>query len=224
MFPSHDQRVSTPQKGPDITIPLSGDAPVKGIGSASPYTFVAGGNNIHESDGTTRDYAQANTTSASGAFQIEEDPNNAGYPNVYADLSNATAANVNDWRRAFALQRYQEARQKYGARYPEYLRYLGVAPSDQRIGRPEYLGGGSGSINFSEVLATAETTSVNVGDLKGHGIAAIRTRPFTRFFSEHGYFISVMSIRPRTVYQTGMLRTYLRQTKEDFWQRELLGS
>jgi len=146
---------------------------------------------------------------------------------IYADLSSAGAINVNDFRRAFALQRYQEARARYGSRYTEYLRYLGVTPSDARLQRPEYLGGGTTRINFSEVLQTAADTptepreSFGVGDLYGHGIAGLRHRPIRRFMEEHGYIHSFLSVRPKGIYMQGINRTFLKQTKEDFWQREL---
>lgn len=137
------------------------------------------------------------------------------------DLSAASAVTVNVLREAMALQRYQEARARFGSRYVEYLRYLGVKSSDARLQRPEYLGGGRQTIQFSEVLATAQGTSTNVGDLKGHGIAAMRSNRYRRFFEEHGYVLSLLSVRPKTIYANGFARTWNRRTKEDFWQKEL---
>jgi len=119
-----------------------------------------------------------------------------------------------------ALQRYAEARSRYGSRYTEYLSYLGVRSSDARLQRPEYLGGGRETIQFSEVLQTAEGTNP-VGELRGHGIAAARSNRYRRFFEEHGYIISLMVIRPKTIYAQGLFRTWNRRVKEDFWQREL---
>ena len=118
------------------------------------------------------------------------------------------------------MQRYEEARARFGSRYTEYLRYLGVRSSDARLQRPEYLGGGRQTIQFSEVLQTAEGTDP-VGDLKGHGISALRSNRYRRFFEEHGYIISLMTVRPKTIYMQGMPRTFNRRTKEDFWQKEL---
>jgi len=119
-----------------------------------------------------------------------------------------------------ALQRYSEARARYGSRYTEYLRYLGVRSSDARLQRPEYLGGGKTPIQFSEVLQTAEGTAP-VGEMRGHGISALRTNRYRRFFEEHGYVLTVLSVRPKTVYTQGLPRHWNRRTKEDFWQREL---
>jgi len=132
-------------------------------------------------------------------------------------------ADINDFREAFALQRYKEARARYGSRYTEYLAYLGVRSSDARLQRPEYLGGSSQNISFSEVLQTGSTTAdVNgVGQLYGHGIAAMRSNRYRKFFEEHGYIHSFISVMPESMYPNGIFRTWNRRTKEDFFQKEL---
>ena len=123
-------------------------------------------------------------------------------------------------REAFAIQRYEEARARFGSRYTEYLRYLGVRSSDARLQRPEYLGGGSQTIQFSEVLQTAEGSDP-VGDLKGHGIAAMRSNRYRRFFEEHGIVLSLMSVRPKSIYMQGVQRLWRKAVREEYWQREL---
>ena len=158
---------------------------------------------------------------------IEEDPSNAGFPNIRADLSSVTAVNINDLREALALQRYAEARARYGSRYVEYLRACGVRSSDARLGRPEYLGGGTVPLSISEILQTAPETATpgatdyGVGDLYGHGIAAMRANRYVRFFEEHGHVLSLLSVRPKAMYMDGMDRLWLKSVREDYWQKEL---
>lgn len=212
------------QKGPTVTIPLSGDAPVTGLGWQSDPTSGAKAN-VRQSDGSTVNYADgANMANAANVIESQTIGGNK-YPNVFADLSGVSAADINELRRAFALQRYEEARARFGSRYTEYLRYLGVRSSDARLQRPEYLGGGKQTIQFSEVLQTGVTTdgddSDGVGNLKGHGIGAARSNRYRRFFEEHGYVFSFVSVKPVTMYVQGLPRTWNRRTKEDFWQREL---
>ena len=60
-------------------------------------------------------------------------PSSGNTPQVYADLSAVTGVDINTVRQAFALQRFEEARARYGSRYTEYLRYLGVRSSDARL-------------------------------------------------------------------------------------------
>lgn len=134
--------------------------------------------------------------------------------------SSLGSINVDDLRLALSLQRFKEARARFGSRYVEYLRYLGVVSSDARLQRPEYLGGGRSPLQFSEVLQTAQGTDP-VGTMRGHGITALRSNRYRRFFEEHGYVMSLMSVRPKTVYTNMLPRTFIRTTKEDFFQPEL---
>jgi len=206
------------QKGPSITIPLGQSAPVTGIGmTTNTSTTVA---SVKDSRKTTSTYTNAAAFDAAGKYLKLQQDGSTYYPDVRADLTGVSAVTVNILREAMALQRYEEARARYGSRYVEYLRYLNVRSSDARLQRPEYLGGGKQTIQFSEVLQTAEGTDP-VGEMRGHGIAAMRSNRYRRFFEEHGYVFSFMSVRPKTIYAQGLPRTWNRRVKEDFWQREL---
>lgn len=210
------------QKGPEVTLPLGTTAPVMSNGLSPTFSNsqVTNGDMVSFLDGT---YPRLGMTgNQSSAVLPAKFGNETG---LYADLATSTAASVNTLREAFAIQRYEEARARYGSRYTEYLRYLGVRSSDARLQRPEYLGGGKQTIQFSEVLQTGVTTDGDdqegVGNLKGHGIAALRSNRYRRFFEEHGYIITVMSVKPKTIYSQGLPRTWNRRTKEDFFQKEL---
>lgn len=198
------------QKGPSITIPLGTSAPVTGVANA----FNNGANRAVTKQ-SAADPSPLNIAGNGAAGSGVTFPLTAS-----ADLTNASAVTVNLLREALALQRFEEARARYGSRYVEYLRYLGVRSSDARLQRPEYLGGGKQTIQFSEVLQTAEGTDP-VGELKGHGISAMRSNRYRRYIEEHGYIISLMSVRPKTIYANGIPRTFNRRTKEDFFQKEL---
>ncbi len=204
------------QKGPEITLPVSGDAPITGFGQDTQS--FGGLKNVYETDGTgTTPYAAA---AGSNNYYMEEDPSNPGFPNIRADLAAVSATTINDLRLAFALQRFEEARARYGSRYTEYLRHLGVKSSDARLQRPEYLGGGRQTIQYSEILQTAEGVQP-VGEMRGHGIGALKTNRYRRFIEEHGYIFSLLSVRPKTMYVQGLPRTWNRRVKEDFFQPEL---
>lgn len=125
---------------------------------------------------------------------------------------------IEDLRLGLAIQRYEEARQRHGGRYKDYLQMLGVKSSDARLQEPEYLGGGRNTIQFSEVLSTDGT---NTGDLYGHGIGAMRTNRYRRFFEEHGIVMTLMSVVPKTMYCNALHRSWSRQVKEDYYTREL---
>lgn len=205
------------QKGPAITIPLGTTAPVVADGNTLTYKTLT--------DAFTGDRGvNANTGAAvvvGGAAPGATRPLSWGsQTGLETDLSAASAITINLLREAMALQRFEEARSRFGSRYVEYLRYLGVRSSDARLQRPEYLGGGRQTISFSEVLQTAEGTNP-VGEMRGHGIAGLRSNRYRRYFEEHGLVMSLLSVRPKTIYMQGLSRMWNRRTKEDFWQKEL---
>ena len=216
------------QKGPDVTIPIGGFANVQGFGKYDSQ-FTQPNTTVRESGGNARDYASSSIVSNQSAperFLVEQDPENPGYPRLVADLAKATGASINDVRRAFAVQRYQENRAKWGSRYTEFLRQeFRARPQDSRLQRPEYLGGGRTQVNFSEVIQTAPDSTgdarFGVSDLYGHGIAAMRSNRYRRTVPEHGYILSFLSVRPKSMYMDGIDRHWLKKNKFDFYTPEL---
>lgn len=212
------------QKGPQITIPIGDEAPVLGIGTDASQSFTGTASIALRESGMT-----SPTTTTFQPYKPVFDTSNRlfiegtgspAYPYIRADLSEASAITVTRLREALALQRFEEARARFGSRYVEYLRYLGVRSSDARLQRPEFLGGGRYPVQFSEVLQTAEGSNP-VGELRGHGIGVARSNRYRRFFEEHGYVFTFLVVKPRTMYVQGLPRTWNRRTKEDFFQKEL---
>lgn len=206
------------QKGDPVYIPLfDSSVPVSADGN---QTWFNDGTNDRKlqfpASGITPEWSSATSADLDATLGKAADPNATG---LEVDLTAATGIPVDDLRLALGIQKYEEARAKYGSRYTEYLRYLGVRPSDGRLQRPEYLGGGRQTIQFSEVLSTDGS---NTGEMYGHGISAMRTPRFRRFFDEHGLVMSLMSVIPKTIYTQGLHRKYLRTTKEDYFQKELI--
>ena len=215
-----------PQKGPAITLPLGTRAPITGLG-ANTGTYADPSGQSLETGGNTVTYVDSQKADEPGnTLRWEEDPDNPGFPNIYADLSSSEAVPINEFRKAFALQRYAEARARYGSRYTEYLKYLGCNPRDSRLQRPEYLAGGKARVNTSEVLQTSDDQGgqadrFGIGDMYGHGVAAMRSNAYRRTFDEHGYVHTMVSVRPKAIYTNGAERHWLRRFRDDFWQREL---
>jgi len=199
------------QKGPEITVPFADNAPVAFDAAAGTRIGVF----------STIANAGRTISANAGDSNIVQLGASAESDLLYADLSSASAVTINQLREAFALQRYEENRARYGSRYTEYLAFLGVRSSDARLQRPEYLGGGKQVIQFSEVLQTAPESGDGVGNLLGHGIGALRSNRYRKFFEEHGYVYSFLSVKPKTMYVQGLHRTWNRRTKEDFFQKEL---
>lgn len=210
------------QKGPAITIPIGTEAPVMGLAVQSGTTFNISGAALKDvvSNPQTQSTTWADAAGGAPVYARGAAAGAGQLPKIYANLTGVSSVTVNVLREALALQRYEEARARYGSRYIEYLAYLGVKSSDARLQRPEYLGGGRDVIQFSEVLQTAEGSNP-VGEMRGHGISAARSNRFRRFFEEHGYVLTFLIVRPKTIYGNGLFRHWNRRTKEDYWQKEL---
>ena len=121
------------------------------------------------------------------------------------DLSEATTFNVADLRLAFQIQKWMERNARAGVRYTEFLgAHFGVKPRDDRLQRPEYLGGSKNPVIISEVLQTSSTdTESPQGNLAGHGITVGQTFCASYFAQEFGLIMGIMSVMPKPAYQQG---------------------
>lgn len=137
----------------------------------------------------------------------------------YFDLSTAGNFDVKDLRVAFQIQKWLELANRGGVRYTEFLRsFFGVSPRDDRLQRPEYIGGSKSNIVISEVLQTSSTDSEPTpqGNMAGHGIGADRTYIGSYTATEFGIVMGLLSVMPDAKYQQGINRQWLRRTKYDF--------
>lgn len=208
-----------PQKGEAVSLPLGTQAPVKGIGAIGTGNWTPGGP-YSESDGTQRSYANKRVIAASGQdFAVEESPTSPNHPNIYADLSNATAATINSLRQAFQVQRMLERDARGGTRYTEIVRsHFGVISPDARLQRPEYLGGGSTPVNINPVAQTSSTDATTPqGNLSAFGTVNVKGHGFTKSFTEHCILLGLVNVRADLTYQQGLNRMFSRKTRYDFY-------
>lgn len=136
---------------------------------------------------------------------------------------------IEDLRKSVKLQTWLEKNARGGARYIEQiLHHFGIKSSDARLQRPEYLGGGKQPIVISEVLNTTGPTAnpdtsnwvAPQGNMAGHGISVGQSNRFSKSFEEHGYIIGLMSVLPRTAYQQGIEKSWLKTDKLEFYWPE----
>jgi len=206
-----------PQKGGSaVTLPLGTSAPVfyaqnntvpAKLRNASTGALIAGTMN-----------ADALGNINNGAISAQIDPSG----NLYADLSAATAATINQLRQSFQIQKLLERDARGGTRYTEIIRsHFGVASPDARLQRPEYLGGGSTPINISPIAQTGGTgasgTTTPQGNLAAFGTYMAKGHGFTQSFVEHGHVIGFVSVRADLTYQQGLRKFWSRATRYDFY-------
>ena len=211
-----------PQKGSAVTLPLGTSAPITGFGKLNT-TYVDSNVANYETDGTsTTNYVSASTVyggTADDSFFVEQDPNNSGYPNIRADLSNATAATVNQLREAFQIQRLLEKDARGGTRYTEVIQsHFGVTSPDARLQRPEYIGGGKDHVNVNPIAQTSSTDSTTPqGNMSAFATTGFSGHKFTKSFTEHSAILGLACVYADLTYQQGLPRQFSRQTRYDFY-------
>ena len=105
------------QKGPSITIPIGDTAPVLGLAMASDtvYTSSAAAGSKDASGVTPSGTNWTTGANVTGRLLMQGD-NTTKVPTLHADLSSASAITINLLREALALQRFEEARARFGSR------------------------------------------------------------------------------------------------------------
>ena len=211
----------TPQKGPDVTIPMATDVPVYSGATINP---APEGNRYSTLFTNTYD---ANPQlkykmDSSGMFEQGAVGDTAGLAvgNLYAAMSTSALATINQLRLAFQIQKLYEKDARGGTRYIEILKsHFGVTSPDARLQRPEYLGGNRIPINVSQVVQNSGTVSNSTpqGNVAGMSLTADNHSDFTKSFVEHGFVIGVMCARYDHTYQQGIERFWSRKTRFDYY-------
>jgi len=193
------------QKGAAVDIPLG---TVSGEGEVFVNNPTAG----TTLDGTPYDsVVDHNTASIAG---VDSNQLFTSFDNVEVEPTT-----INDLRRAFRLQEWLEKNARGGTRYIEnILTHFGVRSSDKRLQRPEYITGVKSPVIISEVLNTTGTDGqLPQGNMAGHGISVSSGNYGSYNVEEHGYIIGIMSVMPKTAYQQGIPKTYLKSDPLDFF-------
>ena len=195
-----------PQKGDAVDLPLGSSAPI--------FTDQAAGTIIEMDDSLSPGNTKRFNIVTGGVSQVNAGV--AGSANIYADLSSATAATINELRLAFQTQRLLERDARSGTRYNEMiLAHFGVTVPDFRVQRPEFLGGGSSAVNVSPVANTSGSSG-DLGDLAAIGTVS-GTHGFTKSFTEHGVVIGLINARGDLTYSQGIERYWNKETRYDFY-------
>lgn len=230
------------QRGPEVTIALTGNAPVRAYTEKDLTTNKIGTgffNNEYNngvvnhtsisftSEGTKFSVNKNNSGNTAPIFEgnylqtMSQDDANFFDTWLGTDLSTIEATTINQLRQAFAVQHYYEALARGGSRYREQVRALfGVSISDKTVQIPEYLGGGRYHVNMNQIVQTSGQEAdkgTPIGETGAMSVTPINESSFTKSFEEHGFIIGVMCVRHDHSYQQGLERFWSRTDRLDYY-------
>lgn len=230
----------SPQKGPDVLIPVAsaGNYAVVGNGKSLGltdgsltglfgYQSVPGGSTLAVNSGSlgssvgTAVPSSSNLNGSVGVATVSQLGDDLSKSGLIAVASgNAAAATINQLRMAFQIQKLYEKDARGGSRYIEILKsHFGVTSPDARLQRPEYLGGNRVPININQVVQQSATASGETaqGTVTGMSVTTDTHSDFTKSFTEHGFVIGVMVARYDHTYQQGLERFWSRKDRFDYY-------
>lgn len=217
-----------PQRGPDVTLPTAGNAPVEIYGDSkltqepnwlyNERSYVGGNNvgaKIYATDPDTNP-KEKNKLVWNGVYTGHTDTNQIAY--IGANLAEVTGATINQLRQAISVQQYYEALARGGSRYREQVQALwNVVISDKTVQVPEYLGGGRYHVNINQIVQTTENDKSPLGETGAMSVTPINESSFTKSFEEHGFVIGVCCVRHNRSYQQGLERFWSREDRLDYY-------
>lgn len=229
-----------PQKGPDVTIGMTGQEPIpvyptakNAWTSSKPPTDLRGMeysalNNtaanqlvvghdyslyIDTSISTGRGDLKADTTQQSVTSGVEIAPNN-----LFASVNDVSVVTINQLRQAFQIQRFYEKNARGGSRYRELLKaHFGVNLEDARAMIPEYLGGNRIPITISQTVAQTPSQYAPLGSVGGMSVTNDAHYDFQKSFTEHGLLMGLCVARYKHTYSQGLQKYWSKKDKFDFF-------
>lgn len=193
------------QRGPEVTLPLTGNAPVNISSNTGDNSAPLFGSRILNDAGLT-------IKPDNSVLYAENSP-------LSADMSDVSSTTINELRRSIALQRWAELSARAGSRYIEQIfAFFGVKSSDSRLQRPEYLGGMKMPIQISTVFQTSQSTDNSaLATMSGSSMSFGVGKSNKRYFEEHGCIIGLLSVLPEADYCQGMPRKFTKFDNMDYY-------
>lgn len=223
-----------PQAGDDVYLPLGDSAPVvsrpQNIDLAKAYPFDDELGDVPQ-DYSIRFYDQfyrdgdndlagsvnvpsvpiiASDGRLFGTVNNQDGDNNGnGYKpvNLWADLTDATAATINNLRAAITVQQLLEIDNASGKFYQNIIAgHFGVFTPDGTLQRPELLGATRTQIGMRQVLQTSSTDETSPqGNTAAFSLTSVDNEWIcNRAFSEPGFLIVTAVIRTSNSYSQGL--------------------
>lgn len=208
----------SPQKGNAVALPMTGNAPIRAYDGS-----IVSEDAVYFKNYTILDENKTTTGENSGdtwhIYGSNREGNNGVDQKLYTDLSNVTAATINELRQAIAVQHILERDARTGTRYKEYLQGAwGVTSPDARLDRSEYIGGYRLPININQVIQTSATdTTSPQGNTAAFSMTTMSRNMATYSATEHGFILGLAAVRVDHSYQQGLSRMWTRSTRFSYY-------
>lgn len=208
-----------PQAGDDVTLPLGEWAPVvtrtemhDGAAEASLYLKGIGADPYTSAENYLRIANFAGKVESDEALAISPANNSAGIGvepiNLWADLTSASAATINNLRAAITVQQLLEIDATAGKRYQQLISaHFGTFVPDATLQRPELLGATRTTIGMRQVLQTAPSTDgqTALGDTAAFSVTNVDNEWIcNKSFTEPGFIMVLAAVRVAQSYSQGL--------------------
>lgn len=216
-----------PQRGPTVTLPIEGNAPVFGYNTIQDTVKTTDKiilNQPWPSNGTTDFTNTEKAGKLTGKGTVKEG-NYVAEAFLKADLSGVSAISIQDLRMSIALQHIFEADARNGTRYREFLSGTwGVTSPDSRLQIPEYIGGQRIPINVNQVVQTSQTdptTGQALGNTAAYSLTTCSKEMVDYAATEYGYIIGLAVVRVEHSYQQGLATKWTRGGRFTYYDPRL---
>lgn len=229
------------QRGTSPAIPITGTIPVTITGTG--FTPLKANEQISASDISNSSFGYSGAPNVGLNYKINGSwygsnggsvtpaelyspvgVNVSGLSGTAVATGTLSSVNINQLRLMFAQQRLLELNMRAGYRYTEFLgAHYGVNPTDARLDRPEYIGGCMVPISVSPMVQTSGTQSDSGTQLtpQGNKSGIANANSIQKIGNyrvlEHGLIMTILSVRPKPIYQQGINRQWLRQSRYDYY-------
>lgn len=134
------------------------------------------------------------------------------------NMSQIITFNIDDLRLLNKLQLWLERNQIVGTRTKEYLlANYGIAPSDETLQRPVFLGRLRTPVKITTTIAQSQTATLPQGHKTGNGSSSQAVMFKKWHCKEPGLIIIVSFVRPKISYSQGINRMWIKPSVYDYF-------
>lgn len=188
----------------EIDLNLSGRLPVTGIGK-STANFIHGTKNSREAGGGVATYgtsALIGSNITDNNFVVEEDPDNAGFPAIFAELQNQTAtlslANIELAKKASAFAQIRAQYRNIDDEFIIDMLMQGIRVPNEQLTQPLLLGEQSTLFGYSRRWAT---DSGNLEKYVANGETAVQMTVRTPPMNTGGIVMFTAQVVPEQIHE-----------------------